>query len=100
MKQIQWTELDVTISTQHTKQIHVDNKLFHNLMVRLWKYYQVTINNPHFTFLATLLQRYYPELKERWNNIVDLASQDRRCADVENMTSQFNVATTFSVQNP
>ena len=32
---------------------HVDNKLFHNLMVRLWKYYQVTINNPHFTFLAS-----------------------------------------------
>ena len=70
---------------------HVDNKLFHNLMVRLWKCYQVTINNR---------QRYYAELKERWNNIVNLASWDRRCADVENMTSQFNVATTFSVQHP
>ena len=44
---------------------HVDNKLFHNLMVRLWKCYQVTINNP---------QRYYAELKERWNNIVNLTS--------------------------
>ena len=31
-----------------TNKCHVVNKLFHNFEARLWKYYNVTMNSPHF----------------------------------------------------